>query len=85
MKSLALGRAFFNKSKLGGVELMRNPHPGDILRLDGFGGDILLNDGQQVTLQLLINISVSGVIVFTTPKAQTPGREYQAAPASLRS
>jgi len=32
-----------------------------------------LTDGEKATLQNLVEISVSGVVVFTYPKANTPG------------
>lgn len=48
-------------------------HPGEILQLDGIGGLVELTDGEKATLQNLVDISVGGVIIFTYPKANTPG------------
>jgi len=49
------------------------PQQGDLIELDGFGGELNLTDGEKATLQNLVEISVSGVVVFTYPKANTPG------------
>lgn len=51
-------------------------HPveqGDLIPLSGFGGAILLTDGATTTLESLVDISVGGVVLFTYPKANTPG------------
>ncbi|QGI81567.1 unnamed protein product [Fusarium fujikuroi] len=49
------------------------PKVGDIVDLDGFGGEIETNDGEKTTLKKLVNESKSGVVLFTYPKASTPG------------
>ncbi|KAG5971307.1 hypothetical protein E4U56_006946 [Claviceps arundinis] len=46
---------------------------GDVIDLDGFGGEIEINDGKKTTLKELVEESGSGVVVFTYPKASTPG------------
>lgn len=46
---------------------------GDSIDLDGFGGDILLTDGATSNLKSLVDDSVGGVVLFTYPKANTPG------------
>ena len=46
---------------------------GDLIPLSGFGGAILLTDGATTTLESLVDISVGGVVLFTYPKANTPG------------
>lgn len=46
---------------------------GDSVSLDGFGGEIETNDGQKTTLADLAAKSKSGVVLFTYPKASTPG------------
>jgi len=56
------------------------PKSGDIIQLDGFGGSFELTDGQTATLQNLVDISVGGVILFTYPKANTPGCECRTIP-----
>ncbi|CAF3611963.1 unnamed protein product [Fusarium graminearum] len=46
---------------------------GDIVDLDTFGGEIETNDGDKTTLKKLVDESKSGVVLFTYPKASTPG------------
>ena len=46
---------------------------GDTITLDGFGGEIETNDGEKTTLMKLVEDSKSGVVLFTYPKASTPG------------
>lgn len=47
--------------------------PGDVINLDGFGGDIETNEGVKTSLKKLVDESKSGVVLFTYPKASTPG------------
>lgn len=51
------------------------PQVGDVLDLAGFGGTISTHDGRAVTLQSLVAESDSGVVLFTYPRASTPGCE----------
>jgi peroxiredoxin Q/BCP len=46
---------------------------GDVVDLDDFGGEIETNDGDKTTLKKLVDESKSGVVLFTYPKASTPG------------
>jgi thioredoxin-dependent peroxiredoxin len=46
---------------------------GDTIALEGFGGEIQTNDGKKTTLKELVDESKSGVVLFTYPKASTPG------------
>ena len=46
---------------------------GNTITLDEFGGEVETNDGEKVTLKKLVDESKSGVVVFTYPKASTPG------------
>ncbi|KAL6905017.1 thioredoxin-like protein [Trichoderma evansii] len=46
---------------------------GDVIDLEGFGGEIQTNDGDKTTLKKLVDDSKSGVVLFTYPKASTPG------------
>ncbi|QPH05463.1 hypothetical protein C2857_003259 [Epichloe festucae Fl1] len=46
---------------------------GDVIDLDGFGGEIETNDGKKTSLKELVEESESGVVLFTYPKASTPG------------
>ncbi|KAI0851246.1 AhpC-TSA-domain-containing protein [Daldinia vernicosa] len=54
------------------------PVVGDTLTLDGFGGEFETNDGKKTTLKALLDESKSGVVIFTYPKASTPGCTNQA-------
>ncbi|RDL38071.1 AhpC-TSA-domain-containing protein [Venustampulla echinocandica] len=51
---------------------------GGIVDLDGFGGEIETNDGVKTTLKKLVDESKNGVVLFTYPKASTPGCTKQA-------
>ncbi|KIX04943.1 uncharacterized protein Z518_05814 [Rhinocladiella mackenziei CBS 650.93] len=51
---------------------------GETLELDGFGGTVQTNDGTDVTLKELLEKSLAGVVIFTYPKASTPGCTTQA-------
>ncbi|KAL7814498.1 thioredoxin-like protein [Trichoderma gracile] len=46
---------------------------GDVIDLEGFGGEVQTNDGEMTTLKKLVDESKSGVVLFTYPKASTPG------------
>ena len=49
------------------------PKVGDSIDLDSFGGEVETNDGHKTTLAKLAQESKSGVVLFTYPKASTPG------------
>lgn len=49
---------------------------GDNITLEGFGGEVETNDGKKTTLKELVDESKSGVVLFTYPKASTPGCEF---------
>lgn len=49
---------------------------GQVIDLDGFGGEIQTNDGETTTLKKLLEESGSGVVLFTYPKASTPGCKF---------
>ena len=49
------------------------PATGDVIDFDGFGGDIETHDGQKTTLEKLVKDSKGGVVLFTYPRASTPG------------
>ncbi|KAF9880767.1 disrupter of telomere silencing protein [Colletotrichum karsti] len=51
---------------------------GETINLDGFGGEIEDNDGEKTTLKELVDKSKAGVVLFTYPKASTPGCTTQA-------
>ncbi|KYK60537.1 AhpC/TSA family protein [Drechmeria coniospora] len=46
---------------------------GDALNLDDFGGEVETNDGEKTSLKKLVEQSKAGVVLFTYPKASTPG------------
>lgn len=48
---------------------------GETIDLEGFGGEIETNDGVKTTLKKLVEESATGVVLFTYPKASTPGCE----------
>lgn len=49
------------------------PVVGEVINLEGFGGEIETNDGTKTTLKALVDESKAGVVLFTYPKASTPG------------
>ncbi|PHH61248.1 hypothetical protein CDD81_626 [Ophiocordyceps australis] len=51
---------------------------GDVIQVDDFGGEIETNDGSKTTLKKLLDESKAGVVLFTYPKASTPGCTNQA-------
>lgn len=52
------------------------PNVGDTISLDGFGGEIETNDGSKTSLKELVAASTSGVVLFTYPRASTPGCKF---------
>lgn len=52
------------------------PNVGDAVSLGGFGGEVETNEGAKTTLEELVNESESGVVLFTYPKASTPGCKF---------
>ncbi|KAI1306188.1 thioredoxin-like protein [Xylaria venustula] len=68
VKSAAAAKpAATNGSKSG------KPVVGDTISLDGFGGQVETNDGVKTSLKALVEESKAGVVLFTYPKASTPG------------
>ncbi len=49
---------------------------GDVIDLEGFGGEIEMQDGEKTTLKKLVEESDKGVVLFTYPKASTPGCKF---------
>jgi peroxiredoxin Q/BCP len=49
------------------------PKVGDTITLEGFGGEVETNDETKTTLAKLVEESKAGVVLFTYPKASTPG------------
>lgn len=46
---------------------------GNSINLEGFGGEVETQSGQKTTLKELVLDSKNGVVLFTYPKASTPG------------
>lgn len=46
---------------------------GESITLDGFGGEVETQAGEKTTLQKLVEKSEKGVVLFTYPRASTPG------------
>ncbi|KAI1476242.1 AhpC-TSA-domain-containing protein [Daldinia eschscholtzii] len=65
-------------SDANGSSKPAKPVVGDTIVLDGFGGEFETNDGKKTTLKDLVDESESGVVIFTYPKASTPGCTNQA-------
>jgi len=51
---------------------------GDTIPLESFGGEIETNDGKKTSLKQLAEESKAGLVLFTYPKASTPGCTNQA-------
>jgi peroxiredoxin Q/BCP len=49
------------------------PEVGASVDLDSFGGEVETHDGKKTTLKQLVEESKAGVVLFTYPKANTPG------------
>jgi len=49
------------------------PSVGDTIDLTSFGGEVETNDGNKTTIAKLVEASKGGVVIFTYPKASTPG------------
>lgn len=56
---------------------------GEIININGFGGDISTHTGEKTTLKSLLESSQKGVMLFTYPKASTPGCKYLFLPPLL--
>ncbi|KAH7030463.1 thioredoxin-like protein [Macrophomina phaseolina] len=65
-------------SKPAAAAATGKPEVGQTLDLDGFGGEIETNEGTNTTLKKLVDESKDGVVIFTYPKASTPGCTKQA-------
>ncbi|KAK3073598.1 thioredoxin peroxidase dot5 [Teratosphaeriaceae sp. CCFEE 6253] len=51
---------------------------GGRIALEGFGGEVQTHEGEKTTLAQLVAASKAGVVLFTYPKASTPGCTKQA-------
>jgi len=60
-------------AKANGTSSASKVAVGDTISLEGFGGEIETNDGTKTSLKQLVDESKAGVVLFTYPKAATPG------------
>ncbi|KAL8727394.1 MAG: hypothetical protein Q9166_006066 [cf. Caloplaca sp. 2 TL-2023] len=72
------GSARVATSSANGAEKPKKPVVGDSINLKGFGGEIETQDGEKTNLKKLVDQSKNGVVLFTYPKASTPGCTTQA-------
>ncbi|KAK0671837.1 AhpC-TSA-domain-containing protein [Cercophora samala] len=70
--------ATFTNGAAAAAASAEKPSVGDVITLDGFGGEITLQTGDSTTLSALVEKSKKGVVLFTYPKASTPGCTRQA-------
>ena len=56
-----------------GASTSGKPSVGDLITFEGFGGEVETNDATKTSLKLLVEASKNGVVLFTYPKASTPG------------
>ena len=56
-----------------GTSSSGKPSPGDTVDLGDFGKEVETHDGEKTTLKRLVGKSEAGVVLFTYPKASTPG------------
>ncbi|MCJ1443763.1 MAG: hypothetical protein MMC23_004263 [Stictis urceolatum] len=66
------------ESAANGTAPASAPTAGSAISLEDFGGEIETHDGEKTTLKKLVDASGSGVVLFTYPKASTPGCTNQA-------
>ena len=62
--------------KNGAVSAGGKPSVGDVIDLQGFGGEVETHEGVKTTLKELVGGSEGGVVLFTYPKASTPGCKF---------
>lgn len=60
------------------------PKVGETIDLATFGGEVETHDGNKTTLGKLLEESKAGVVLFTYPKASTPGCKCNTHPLHLR-
>jgi len=56
----------------------QSPAVGDHIKLEDFEGEIETQDGEKTSLKALLEKSETGLVLFTYPKASTPGCTRQA-------
>jgi peroxiredoxin Q/BCP len=78
----ANGSANANANAAPVAEAVGAPKVGDTIDLATFGGQIETHDGTKTTLKQLVEASKGGVVLFTYPKASTPGCKFAPAPTT---
>lgn len=75
------------KAKANGTAVVKasggKPSVGDVIDLEGFGGEVDLHDGTKTTLKALVDESKAGVVLFTYPRAMTGGCKFPRALTSI--
>jgi peroxiredoxin Q/BCP len=66
-------KAISSKEKKPAAASSKAAATGETISLDGFGGEVETNDGKKTTLKALLEEAEKGVVLFTYPKASTPG------------
>lgn len=64
------------RASTNGTDSPSDPVVGSTITLEGFGGEVETNDGNKTSLKILVDESEAGVVLFTYPKASTPGCEF---------
>jgi thioredoxin-dependent peroxiredoxin len=68
------------KDKPAAPAASKAPAVGETIMLEGFGGELETHDGKKTTLKELVGDSEGGVVLFTYPKASTPGCRFPPCP-----
>ena len=82
VKDAVAGTDSANGSAAPVAEAAGAPKVGDTVDLATFGGQIETHDGTKTTLKQLVDASKGGVVLFTYPKASTPGCKFAPAPTT---
>ena len=75
VKETVTGKANGEKAAPASSAPAGKPKVGDTIDLAGFGGEFETHEGTKASLAKLVEQSKSGVVLFTYPKASTPGCE----------
>ncbi|KAI0134430.1 thioredoxin-like protein [Xylariales sp. AK1849] len=78
VKEVVTGKPDTSGASNGTKKTTKAPLVGETISLEDFGGEVETNDGKKTTLRALVEESTSGVVLFTYPKASTPGCTNQA-------
>ena len=75
-KAPSVKKADVASSKTATPSLTAVPTAGETIDVNGFGGEIENNDGEKTSLKDLLDASEAGVVLFTYPRASTPGCKF---------